>query len=383
MNPIISISYINYKEVITMASIKLYGTSLVKYIYGDQYSQEKAIIEPVYDMLWRLSGGSRAFVRNEGFSGRGEVKQTTNVREILPCTAHGVSSLLVDDMFTTYMDTDTIQAITYNSPATIKRGILDTHERDNRNISKFVNHMNEWVRLTAYIFPFIKYIGKQKGRTYIVQLSIPTKVFETVLPIIQRAISDVFKSYSKSSVHYENKVPTPTIDDSHDNIVIVTYMSTGKVVDVFEKWIQFTQTIYNRGGVGFNNNAVPTEILTGSDSVQKLFIDCLTEVTSLKTFSENECGLFYDSRRSMVISLKWLFDQQQRYYKLSETITDGVYRGTIYTQNPNENTATYSPFDAYIGKGTTRNPITERDLFDITFDDNEIWVDGLIIPFHE
>ena len=44
MNPIISISYINYKEVITMASIKLYGTSLVKYIYGDQYSQEKASI---------------------------------------------------------------------------------------------------------------------------------------------------------------------------------------------------------------------------------------------------------------------------------------------------------------------------------------------------
>jgi len=160
-------------------------------------------------------------------------------------------------------------------------------------------------------------------------------------------------------------------------------MSTGKVVDVFEKWIQFTQTVYNRGGVGFNNNAVPTEILTGSDSVQKLFIDCLTEVTSLKTFSENECGLFYDSRRSMVISLKWLFEQQQRYYKVSETITDGVYRGTIYTQNPNENTATYSPFDAYIGKGTTRNQITERDLFDITFDDNEIWVDGLIIPFHE
>ena len=107
MNPIISISYINYKEVITMASIKLYGTSLVKYIYGDQYSQEKAIIEPVYDMLWRLGGGSRAFVRNEGFSGRGEMKQTTNVREILPCTAHGVSGLLVDDMFTTYMDTDT------------------------------------------------------------------------------------------------------------------------------------------------------------------------------------------------------------------------------------------------------------------------------------
>lgn len=366
-----------------MASIKLYGTSLVKYIYGNQYTKEKVIIEPVYDMLWRLGGGSRAFVRNEGFSDRGKVQLTTNIREILPCTAHGVGTLLVDDMFTTYMDADIIQAVTFASPSVIKRGILDTHERDNRNISQYLSHMNEWVKLTAYIFPFIKYIGKQKGRTFIVQLSIPVKVVETALPIIQSAISDVFKSYSKSSVHYENIVPTPTIDDSSDNIVTVTYMSTGKLVDVFEKWIKFTQTVYDRGGVGFNNNAVPTEILTGSDSVQKLFIKSLSEVTSLKSFSENDCGLFYDSRRSMVISLKWLLDQQQRYYKLSETITDGVYRGTIYTQKPNTNTDIYNPFDAYIGKGTTYNEISEKDLFDITFDGNEIWVDGLIIPFHE
>lgn len=368
-----------------MPSVKLYGSSLIRHRYSDKYSKPKYIIESVYDLVWRLSPNSHAFLRDNGVrERRGGMKLQTDVAEILHCMRHGTSPLYVDNDFTTFTDSSTIKGITYNKPSRVKRAILDSKDMNDRLIGIFGHYTHKWVTLSAYIFPYIYYIGKMDDGERIVELRIPNHVIDKVLPIINEGISDVFELYRTQSKEYCDKPPIPELDDTIGKQTHVTFRmncKTDRITTIFYRWVYFMQLLYRKGAIGYNHNSVPTEILTGTDDIRNLFIKSLCRVTALKSYSEHECGLFKERRRSMTISMKLLFEQTGIPYKLIETVNKGVYNSEIYTtikrgfDSKDQNLASISMEGDGIG---TLN----EDMFDVTLDGDEIWVDGIVIPFH-
>ena len=368
-----------------MPSVKLYGSSLIRHRYSDKYAKPKYIIESVYDLVWRLCPNSNAFLRREGVKERrGGLKRKTDVAEILHCMKYSVSPLYIDNDLTTFTDTSTIRGIAYKKPSYVKRAILDSDDINDQLINIFGQYTRKWVTLAAYIFPYIYYVGIDDGER-IVELRIPNHIIDKVLPIINKGISDVYDLYRKQSKQYCDDVPLPQLDDTIGKQTQVTYRPNCKserITTIFYKWVYFMQILYRKGAIGYNHNTVPTEILTASDEIRDLFITSLCKVTALQSYSEHECGLFNERRRSMTISMKLLFEQAGVPYKLIETVNNGAYNSEIYTtikrgfDGKNRELASVN----MEGEGILS---LEEDMFDITLDGDEIWVDGIVIPFYD
>ena len=371
-----------------MPSIRLHGTSMVEYIYGDKFNEPARIIESVYDMRWRLAPNGMIFRLAENPSGSVN-SISTNVKEIMQCTRVDVKPFNIDNCLTSYFDVDVERMLLYGGNRYIPRTELPPDKYNMKSISAFSRYRDKWVTLMGYIFPYVSFIGKDDYGRQVIRLNVLKSVSDIVTTKINSILNTIYSMYKEKSQKDNDIVPLPDKDSSHENYDVLVYRGRpghiNRGTPIFNRWIRFSQILYRRGVVTFRNNAVPTGILTASRSIQQLFLNALCEVTSLKYGGASDCGLFYDSRRSMIISLKLLMDFHCLRYTLVESVNKEGYLGSIYTSRdyPEHVKSVYEQDQAYLSTVKPGMDFIEGDLFDITFDSNEIIVDGIRIPFYE
>lgn len=372
-----------------MPSIRLHGTSMVEYIYGDTFNKPARIIESVYDMRWRLAPNGTIFRLAES-KGRCTKNITTNVKEIMLCSNVDVDSIGVDNCLTTYIDSKYRNKLIHGSPRHFDRAIWGPDEVNMFNLTAFKRYRDNWLTLMGYIFPFIGFIGKDDDNgDYMIKLYIPEATSTLVTNKIGSLLKEIYSMYSEKNKGRLDLVPEPESRPMATTFISVTYRANrngrSKATPIFDRWIRFAQILYRRGAIGFNNNCVPTGILTGTLNIQSKFYHALTEVTSIKAGEYNNCGVFYDNRRSMIISLKLLFDRLRKPYTLIEGMEDKKYTGSIYTgkEFPESMRSIYLPDKIYLGYPNPTLHDIGPDLFDITVDDDSILVDGIRVPLYD
>lgn len=371
-----------------MPSIRLHGTSMVEYIYGDKFNKPARIIESVYDMRWRLAPNGMIFRLCE--NPRGYVNSlTTNVKEIMQCGDVDVNPFSIDNCLTSYFDVDVERMLLYGGNRHITRAELPADEYNMMNISAFSRYRDKWVTLMGYIFPYISFIGRDDLGNQVIRLNVIKSASDTVSTKINSILNEIYSMYKEKSKQNNDIVPLPEKDTSHETYDILVYRGrhgrTNRGTPIFNRWIRFSQILYRRGVVSFKNNVVPTGILTASKSIQQLFLSSLCEVTSLKYGADSDCGLFYDCRRSMIVSLKMLFDYNGLRYTLAESVSKGEYTGSVFTSRdyPEHIKSVYKPDQAFLSPAKPGMGHIDGDLFDITFNSDEIIVDGIRIPFYD
>ena len=372
-----------------MPSIRLHGTSMVEYIYGDKYNKPARIIESVYDMRWRLAPNGTIFRLAES-KGRSMTNIDTNIQEMMICSNVDVDSIGIDKCLTTYIDTKYKNNLCPNSTARhIDRAILSPDDVNMLNLTAFKRYRDHWIKLMGYIFPYIGFIGKDdEGTSDMVRLYVPEKIHETVLGHVNEVLKEIYSMYKSKGANSSDLVPEPDIRKLGASCLMVTYQgrrgSISKVTPIFDRWVRFARILYRRGAIAFGSNCVPTGILTGTSNVQTKFMNAMCSVSCLYHGEHNDCGVFYDNRRSMIISLKLLFDQLGRSYTLIEGKEDGKYSGSIYTcvEFPESIASVYKKDQIYLGYPNPKLDDIGPDLFDITIDADSIFVDGVRIALY-
>lgn len=373
-----------------MPSIRLHGTSMVEYIYGDKYNKPARIIESVYDMRWRLAPNGTIFRLAES-KGRSMTNIDTNIQEIMICSNVDVDSIGIDKCITTYMDTKYKNILCPdNVPRHIDRAILLPDEVNMLNLTASKRYRDYWIKLMGYIFPYIGFIGKDdEGASDIVRLYVPEKVHAFVLKRVNDILHEIYSMYKSKGTHASDLVPEPEFRKLGASCLMVTYRgrrgNNSKETPIFDRWIRFARLLYRRGAIAFGNNCVPTGILTGTSNIQNIFMNAMCAVSCFYRGEQNDCGIFYDKRRSMIISLKLLFDQLGRSYTLVEGKDDGEYKGSIYTCDtfPDSIGEVYKKGQIYLGYPNPKLDNIGPDLFDITIDADSILVDGIRVPLFD
>ena len=373
-----------------MPSIRLHGTSMVEYIYGDKYNKPARIIESVYDMRWRLAPNGTIFRLAES-RGRSMTNITTNIREMMICSNVDVDSIGIDKCMTTYLDSKYTNTLCpNNTPRHIDRAILPADEVNMLNLTAFKRYRDYWIKLMGYIFPYIGFIGKDDdGVTDMVRLYVPGKYHEIILDRVNDTLKDIYSMYKSKGTNASDLVPEPDVRKLGTSCLMVTYRGQrsgkGKETPIFDRWIRFARLLYRRGTIAFGSNCVPTGILTATTNLQAKFMKAMCAVSCLHCGIYDDCGLFYDNRRSMIISLKLLFDQLGRSYTLVEGKEDGKYTGSIYTcdEFPDSMSNVYKKDQIYLGYPNPKLADIGPDLFDITVDDDSILVDGIRVPLYD
>ena len=374
-----------------MPSIRLHGTSMVEYIYGDKYNKPARIIESVYDMRWRLAPNGTIFRLAES-KGRSMTNIDTNIQEIMLCSNVDVDSIGIDKCLTTYMDTKYKNILCSNgTPRHIDRAMLPPDDVNMLNLTAFKRYRDHWIRLMGYIFPYIGFIGKDdEGTSDMVRLYIPEKIHEIVLEQINETLMKIYSMYKSKGTNSSDLVPEPDIRKVGASCLMVTYRGRrggiSKETPIFDRWVRFARILYRRGAIAFGSNCVPTGILTGTSNLQSQFMVAMCAVSCLyRGERSGGCGVFYDNRRSMIISLKLLFDQLGLSYTLVEGKKDGKYNGSIYTcrEFPESMSDIYRKDKIYLGYPNPKLDDIGPDLFDITIDADSILVDGIRVPLFD
>lgn len=373
-----------------MPSIRLHGTSMVEYIYGDKYNKPARIIESVYDMRWRLAPNGTIFRLAES-KDRSMTNIDTTIKEMMICSNVDVDSIGIDNCLTTYMDTKYKDILCPNGAVRhLDRAVLSADETNMLNLTAFKRYRDYWIKLMGYIFPYIGFIGRDDtGTSDMVKLYVPEKFHDIVIERVEDVLQDIYSMYKSKGVNATDLVPEPELHKLGSSCMMITYRGNqcgkGKGTPIFDRWIRFARILYRRGSIAFGSNCVPTGILTGTENIQGKFMKAMCAVSSLQYGTHFDCGIFYDNRRSMIISLKLLFDKLGRSYTLVEGKEDGKYNASIYTCNtfPDSIAKVYKNDQIYLGYPNPKLDKPGPDLFDITIDADSILVDGIRVPLFE